>query len=66
MSCSDGVTPAVSLTLNFLDQPTGITDAAGTRNFTYNPSHQLASETIPAIVNGVFAYTYDTAGEERQ
>ena len=61
-SYSDGTTPAVNLTLNFLDQPTAITDAAGTRNFTYNPSHRLASETNPAIVNGVLSYTYDTAG----
>ncbi len=52
----------MNLTLNFLDQPTAITDAAGTRNFTYNPSHRLASETNPAIVNGVLSYTYDTAG----
>ena len=63
-SYSDGTTPAVNLTLNFLDQPTAITDAAGTRNFTYNPSHRLASETNPAIVNGVLSYTYDTAGRE--
>lgn len=62
MSCSDGVTLSVSMTLNFLNQPTSVTDAAGTRNFTYNTANQLASETIPAIVNGVLAYTYDTAG----
>ena len=61
-SYSDGVTPSVSMTLNFLDQPTSVTDAAGTRNFTYNSANQLANETIPGIVNGGLTYTYDTAG----
>ena len=61
-SYSDGVTPSVSMTLNFLDQPTSVTDAAGTRNFTYNSANQLANETIPGIVNGELTYTYDTAG----
>ena len=61
-SYSDGVTPSVSMTLNFLDQPTSVTDAAGTRNFTYNSVNQLANETIPGIVNGGLTYTYDTAG----
>ena len=61
-SYSDGTTPAVTQTLNFLDQPTSVTDAAGTRNFTYNSANQLANETIPGIVNGGLTYTYDTAG----
>ena len=61
-SYSDGVTPLVSMTLNFLDQPTSVTDAAGTRNFSYNTDHWLANETIPVIVNGGLTYTYDTAG----
>lgn len=39
-----------------------VTDAAGTRNFTYNSANQLANETIPGIVNGGLTYTYDTAG----
>ena len=45
-----------------MDQPTSVTDAAGTRNFTYNSANQLANETIPGIVNGGLTYTYDTAG----
>ena len=61
-SYSDGVTPSVSMTLNFLDQPMSVTDAAGTRNFTYNSANQLANETIPGIVNSGLTYTYDTAG----
>jgi RHS repeat-associated protein len=61
-SYSDGVTPTVSLTLNYLDQTTVITDAAGTRNFTYNVNYRLANETNPVIVNGMMNYTYDAYG----
>lgn len=61
-SYSDGTTPAVTQTLNFLDQPVTVTDAAGTRNFTYNTVHRLVNETIPGIVNGVINYTYDAYG----
>ncbi len=61
-SYSDGVTPSVSLALNYLDQTTTITDAAGTRNFTYNVNYRLANETNPVIVNGVMNYTYDAYG----
>ena len=61
-SYSDGTTPAVTQTLNFLDQPVTVTDAAGTRNFTYNADHRLVNETIPSIVNGMINYTYDAYG----
>lgn len=61
-SYSDGTTPAVTQTLNFLDQPVTVTDAAGTRNFTYNADHRLVNETIPSIVNGMIDYTYDAYG----
>lgn len=61
-SYSDGVTPSVSMTLNYLDQTTAITDAAGTRNFSYNSNYRLANETNPVIVNGVMNYTYDAYG----
>ena len=61
-SYSDGTTPAVTQTLNFLDQPVTVTDAAGTRNFTYNADHRLVNETIPGIVNGMIDYTYDAYG----
>ena len=52
-SYSDGTTPAVTQTLNFLDQPVTVTDAAGTRNFTYNADHRLVNETIPSIVKSI-------------
>ena len=55
---SDGVPPAVILTLNFLDRQTSVTDAAGTRNFTYDAAHRLANEKNPLIVNGLLSHTY--------
>ena len=61
-SYSDGVTPAVGMTLNFLDLPVSITDAAGTRTLSYNDANLLTSETNPVIANSGFTYTYDTAG----
>ena len=61
-SYSDGVTPAVVITLNFFDRQSSITDAAGTRNFTYNGDNQLGNETTPSITNGMITYTYDNAG----
>ena len=36
---SDGVTPAVVITLDFLDRQSSITDAAGTRNFKYTATN---------------------------
>ena len=59
-SYSDGETPAVSMTLNFLDLPVSITDAAGTRTLSYNDANLLTSETNPVIANSGFTYTYDT------
>jgi YD repeat-containing protein len=44
ISYSDG-TPAVSFTLDRLGRQTTITDAIGTRSFTYNDSLQMAAET---------------------
>jgi len=62
-SYSDGVTPAMNAILNMLDQPTAITDAVGTRNFTYSTTTRaLTNETNPVIVNGVMNYTYDAYG----
>ena len=60
---SDGVTPAVVITLDFLDRPSSVADAAGTRNFTYNSNNQLGNETTPSITNGMITYTYDNAGQ---
>jgi len=59
---SDGVTPAVVITLDFLDRQSNITDAAGMRSFSYNASNQLGNETNPSIMNGMITYTYDNAG----
>ena len=44
---SDDVTPAVVITLDFLDRQSSITDAAGTRSFSYNANNQLGNETNP-------------------
>ena len=54
-SYSDNTTPAVSITPDFLDRQSAITDAAGTRNFAYNANQRLANETDQSIVNGVMA-----------
>ena len=59
---SDGVTPAVVITLDFLDRASCVADAAGTRNFTYNGNNQLGNEATPSITNGMITYTYDNAG----
>lgn len=61
-SYSDGVTPAVIITLDFLDRQSSITDAAGMRSFSYNANNQLGNETTPSITNGMITYTYDNAG----
>ena len=61
-SYSDGVTPAVAITLDFLDRQSSITDAAGTRSFTYNANNQPGNETNPSIMNGMITYAYDNAG----
>ena len=59
---SDGVTPAVIITLDFFDRQSSITDAAGTRSFSYNANNQLGNETNPSIMNGMITYAYDNAG----
>ena len=61
-SYSDGVTPAVVITFDFLDRQNSITDAAGMRSFSYNANNQLGNETNPSIMNGMITYTYDNAG----
>ena len=61
-SYSDGVTPAVVITLDFLDRQSSIADAAGMRSFSYNANNQLGNETNPSIMNGMITYTYDNAG----
>ena len=57
---SDGVTPAVVITLDFLDRPSSVADAAGTRNFTYSSDHLQTGETIPYISEAL-TYGYDSA-----
>ena len=52
----------MNLTLNFLDQPVSVTEAAGMINFTYIDSNQLATETNPGIENSILTNTYDSAG----
>lgn len=61
-SYSDGVTPAVVITFDFLDRQNSITDAAGMRSFSYSANNQLGNETNPSIMNGMITYTYDNAG----
>jgi RHS repeat-associated protein len=55
---SDG-TPAVGFTLDRLGRQVAITDATGTRTFTYNAALQLASETNAF---GVLVRAYDGLG----
>ena len=50
---SDGVTPAIIITLDFRDRQSSITDAVGTRSFSYNANNQLGNETNPSIMNGM-------------
>ena len=57
---SDGVTPAVVITLDFLDRPSSVADAAGTRNLTYSSDHLQTGETIPYISEAL-TYGYDSA-----
>ena len=55
---SDG-TPSVSFTLDRLGRQVTVTDATGTRNFTYNDQLQLAAETnVIAVINR----QYDSLG----
>ena len=58
---SDGVTPAVAITLDFLDRQSSITDAAGTRSFIYGSDQQQIDETVPYVSGLVLNYGYDTA-----
>jgi len=58
---SDGVTPAVIITFDFLDRQSIITDAAGTRSFTYGSDQLQISETIPYISGLILSYGYDSA-----
>ena len=58
---SDGVTPAVVITLDFLDRQSSVADAAGTRNFTYGSDQLKTEEDIPYIADLVLTYGYDAA-----
>jgi hypothetical protein len=58
MLSSDG-TPAVSFTLDRLGRQKAITDATGTRSFTYNDALQLSSEASPF---GTITRQYDPLG----
>jgi hypothetical protein len=58
ISYSDG-TPAVSFALDRLGRQKTITDATGTRSFTYNDALQLSSEASPF---GTITRQYDTLG----
>ena len=55
-------TPGISATYDYLDRIVSLTDASGTRNFTYNTQHQLVNETIPHIMNLQSSFTYDNFG----
>ena len=60
---SDGVTPAVVITLDFLDRPSSVADAAGTRNLTYSSDHLQTGETIPGIMDNMGnSCSYDAHG----
>ena len=58
---SDG-TPGIALAYDYLNRLTTATQGTETRTFTYNADSTVASETIPYIVNGSLAYSYDDFG----
>jgi RHS repeat-associated protein len=61
---SDG-TPSVSFTLDRLGRQKTITDATGTRTFTYNDALQLAAEAVPVAAGAppaILTRTYDSLG----
>ena len=55
-------TPGITATYDYLDRIVSLTDASGTRNFTYNAQHLLVNETIPHIMNLQSSFTYDNFG----
>lgn len=57
-------TPSITVSYDFLNRMATVTDAAGTRNFTYNTLSQLENETVPNIVNLRNSYSYDTYGRK--
>ena len=54
--------PGITATYDYLDRIVSLTDASGTRNFTYNAQHLLVNETIPHIMNLQSSFTYDNFG----
>ena len=56
--------PFNEVSYDFLNRMATVTDAAGTRNFTYNTLSQLENETVPNIVNLGNSYSYDTYGRK--
>jgi len=57
-------TPDIKFTYNRIGQHKSVTDAVGTRTFTYNDKMQLIGEDINGIYNKTINRSYDAKGRE--
>ncbi|MEG1980326.1 MAG: hypothetical protein RR060_06340, partial [Victivallaceae bacterium] len=56
------VSPQINFTYDRLGNKASVTDAAGTRNFTYNDKFDLTKESINGIYNKEINYSYSNTG----
>ena len=59
---SDGTTPGIGYTYNGFGQRASVTDAAGTRAFSYNSKFQQIAESITGLYAKAIGRTYDDFG----
>jgi RHS repeat-associated protein len=55
-------TPDIGFTYNRTGQRSTVTDAVGSRSFTYNTALQPETETLTGLINRTLTRTYETAG----
>ncbi|MEM7392215.1 MAG: hypothetical protein AAF492_07685, partial [Verrucomicrobiota bacterium] len=53
-------TPGITTTYDRMGRPVTVTDAVGTRTFSYNVTLQLATQAVSGVVSSIITRVYDT------